>query len=167
MRAHHSLGDGVSFGNVLLDLSDEAEELRQKILDFLAHRRSKSRNRSLLQKLVKRLKQLVWFWLGSIRAIVYQLQLYWYSIRHDSPFDQLQQAAVNESGLPERSISWATVAPIDQVKYVAKTLLDDKKKVTLNDIFVSCVNSAITRQLQEHRRRWELLPGKRLVELEQ
>jgi hypothetical protein len=42
-------------------------------------------------------------------------------------------------------------APVDQVKWVARTL--SGSKATVNDVFVSCITAALSRQLEQHRRR--------------
>jgi len=53
--------------------------------------------------------------------------------------------------VPGRSISWCDAAPLDEANRITKAI--SKKmggKITLNDLFVSCVSAAVVRQLIEH-----------------
>ena len=150
-RSHHSLADGVSLIAALGDLVDEAEEIRDMIKAEIKRRKARSKERSLLRRLYRSLQKLIWFCLGSIQSLMYQTYLLWTTPQN--PFEEALGDALREmqsvagSG---RSISWCDAAPLDEVKAVARAV---GPKVTVNDVFVSCVSAAVTRQLEEHRER--------------
>lgn len=150
-RSHHSLADGVSLIAALGDLVDEAEEIRDMIKAEIRRRKARSKERSLLRRLYRSLQKLIWFCLGSIQSLMYQTYLLWTTPQN--PFEEALGDALREmqsvagSG---RSISWCDAAPLDEVKAVARAV---GPKVTVNDVFVSCVSAAVTRQLEEHRER--------------
>ena len=149
-RSHHSLADGVSLIAALGDLVDEAEEIRDMIKAEIKRRRARSKERSLLRRLYRSLQKLIWFCLGSIQSLVYQTYLLWTTPQN--PFEEALGDALREmqSVAGGRSISWCDAAPLDEVKAVARAV---GPKVTVNDVFVSCVSAAVTRQLEEHRER--------------
>jgi hypothetical protein len=59
------------------------------------------------------------------------------------------------SSLLNRNLSWAEIATVDQVKTVAKywhyQYSTQSRKVTVNDVFASCVSAAIARLVAYHR----------------
>jgi len=150
-RSHHSLADGVSLISALGDLVDEAEDIRDMIKAEIKRRKAKSKELSFLRRLLRSLQKLIWFFLGSIQSMAHQTHLLWTTPRN--PFEEALGDALKEmqamagSG---RSISWCDAAPLDEAKAVARAV---GPKVTVNDVFVSCVSAAVTRQLEEHRER--------------
>jgi hypothetical protein len=81
--------------------------------------------------------------------------LFWHQCLDENPWKQLPRDSENR-----RTLSWSEVAPIDQVKWIANVLSTDenngsqtKEKITVNDIFVSCVTAALAKQLDYHRTR--------------
>jgi len=153
-RAHHALADGVSLIAALADLSDEAEEFRSMVKEAMKRRRAKGKDATFLRKLATYLRRIVWFYLGSIRALMYQGYLLLTTPRN--PFETVLRVAAEDAAeaYPGRSISWCDAAPLEEVKAVARA---SGKGITLNDVFVSCVTYAVAKQLGEHRGRMELL----------
>lgn len=153
-RAHHALADGVSLIAALADLSDEAEEFRSMVKEEMKRRKAKGKDVSLLRKLATYLRRLIWFCLGSIRALTYQGYLLLSTPRN--PFECVLRVRSDEAAaaFPGRSVSWCDAAPLDEVKAIARAA---GKGVTLNDVFVSCVTYAVAKQLAEHRGRMDLL----------
>eukprot|EP00562_Extubocellulus_spinifer_P004052 CAMPEP_0178516264 /NCGR_PEP_ID=MMETSP0696-20121128/25014_1 /TAXON_ID=265572 /ORGANISM="Extubocellulus spinifer, Strain CCMP396" /LENGTH=723 /DNA_ID=CAMNT_0020146515 /DNA_START=60 /DNA_END=2231 /DNA_ORIENTATION=+ len=148
-RSHHTLADGVSLISALGDLVDEANEIRDAIKAELSRRKQKSRERSFLKRMLHSISKLMWFFIGSIRSILYQVYLLWTTPRN--PFEEALGIGVSTTNKPTgRSVSWCDAAPLDEVKAVARSV---GPKVTVNDIFVCCVSAAVTRQLEEHRER--------------
>lgn len=148
-RGHHALGDGVSLFTAILDLCDEAEEFRETIKRELKKRRKRHSN-----QLLRQLKKFALFWIGCLQAMLYQGQLHLLSLLESNPLKQLQRWALEEEGpesSPKRSISFTMAAPVDEVKWVAQTLIG--KKATINDVFVSCVSVAVAKQVEQHRQR--------------
>lgn len=150
-RSHHTLADGVSLISALGDLVDEAEEIRDMIKAEIKRRKDKVKELPFLRCLLRSLQKLIWFLLGSIQSMMHQAYLLWTTPRN--PFEEAMGDTVKEmqaiagSG---RSISWCDAAPLDEAKAVARSV---GPKVTVNDVFVSCVSAAVTRQLEEHRER--------------
>lgn len=143
-RGHHALADGVSLVAAFLELCDEAEEFQTRIKSEIKKR--EGRAKTLLQKILMLLKRFIWFCHGSIMALSYQFKLFWTT--PENPFDQvLELGSTPKKG---RTVSWCDAAPIDQVKFVAKCF---GSKVTVNDVWVSCVTYAIKKQLEHHRER--------------
>lgn len=152
-RGHHVLGDGVSLTTTIMDLCDESEEFHKMVQKAFKGRTGKSKL-SLVKKLQRQLKRLIFFWIGVIKSLIYQTKLFWGTFTESNPFKELHKWAEYHEEVvdsPKRSISWSMAAPVDQVKWVAQTLAG--KKATINDIFVSCVSAAIIRQLEDHRAR--------------
>jgi hypothetical protein len=158
-RAHHALGDGVSLGAAIADLSDEAEEFRESVQNHVSTLRSKKTHTvPLFLRLLRSLQKIVLYWIiGSIRALCRHFYLILIS---KNPFDEIillyqerepttNVDIVEEPGYNIRSVSWCDAAPIDQVKQVARTILP--YSATLNDVFVACVAYAVLRQLEEHQ----------------
>ena len=158
-QGHHALADGSSMAAALMDMMDEAEEFRQEIAAFLKKRRAKAK--TLLERLARTFQRLLWFTGGSIRAIFYQLRLFWYMLMEKDPWYQVrlfaeqQQQQQQQLGFSEmevdRNLSWTAAAPLDQVKWVAQQL--GGKTTTINDLFCACVTAALSRQLEFHRKR--------------
>jgi hypothetical protein len=159
-RAHHALGDGVSLGAAIGDLSDEAEEFRESVQNHVSTQRSRKTQTVVpfFLRLLRSLKKLVVYWIiGSIRALFRHFYLILIS---KNPFDEIillyqerepttNVVTVEEPGYNIRSVSWCDAAPIDQVKQVARSILP--YSATLNDVFVACVAYAVLRQLEEHQ----------------
>lgn len=143
-RGHHVLADGASMGAALLELADEAEELQQAVVDLW--NKYKGKKRTFLERLQRHLQKLWWLVAGSIQSLLYQSKLLFYSFWTKSPW-----ALLAKHSQDQRSIAYATAAPLDQVKWVARTLVGDKG--TVNDVWVSCVTAALARLLKYHRRR--------------
>ena len=161
-RGHHALGDGVSLFTAIMDLCDEAEEFRDLIKVELKKRFGRKSNHSISTKLTRALKRMLQFWLGCLKSLWYQTKLYIGTLIESNPFQMLQKWALmieefEESTQSKRTISFSMAAPVDEVKWVARTLLG--KSATVNDVFVSCVSAAIVRQLEEHRRHYAVLDG--------
>ncbi len=167
-RSHHALADGASIMAALSDLCDEAEEIRSEIqmkLNKWKHQqqqqqqqqrggggKSQSKNffRRLLSRILRLIKICAWITFGTFQALLYQgyLQV----TTPQNPFDAVRQDAERKGlTLHGRSISWCDAAPLDEVKHLAKVIGESKGvDITVNDLFVSCVTSAVTRQLIEH-----------------
>jgi hypothetical protein len=164
-RGHHALADGASMGAALMDLSDEAAILQSQIRTLLDARKIKARARTWWQKVFRSLGQLWWLFSGSIRAVCYQGELLLRAWWNPSPWKQIEAASnssnvatQDEADVPLRNISMTTAAPVDQVKWVAQMLSQDSgRKITVNDVFCSCVTAALAKQFQYHRQRMLIL----------
>ncbi|GMH90190.1 hypothetical protein TrST_g12937 [Triparma strigata] len=139
-KASHILGDGVSLGNVLIDLSDEAPELNQKITDMVKRRRRRGGGkRGFLQKLVKAFRKLAWFIAGCFKFFKHQLLLTLDNRRN--PFEAILRSAKEAN----RTLSWTTSPiPLTALKKIC-----GHYNCTVNDLFVTCVSLAVKRQLRE------------------
>lgn len=155
-RSHHALADGASIMAALCDLCDEGEEIRNKIkVEFEEWKRGKGGKnrmgflRRIFMRLARLLKLCAWLTIGTVRVLIYQTYLQ--ITTKSNPFDSVRADMIHrcgDAGLPlGRSISWCDVASLDEVKLIARTI---GKSITVNDIFVSCVTSAVARQLKEH-----------------
>lgn len=155
-RSHHALADGASIMAALCDLCDEGEEIRNKIrVDLEQWKRGKGGKhkmgflRRIFMRLARLLKLCAWLTIGTIRVLVFQTYLQ--ITTKSNPFEAVRADMIyrrGDAGLPlGRSISWCDVASLDEVKIIARTI---GKSITVNDIFVSCVTSAVARQLKEH-----------------
>jgi len=153
-RAHHALGDGVSLVAAVSDLCDEAQELREMVQKEIRRRKEKFMKLGFLKKLTKYLQRLVWLCFGSIQALLSHSLLL--ATTPSNPFDEIRRLS-KTTRRKGRSISWCDVAPLDEVKSVAKALGD--KGTTVNDVFVSCVTAAVARQIAQHRARMTSLDG--------
>lgn len=142
-RAHHAMADGVSLVAAVTELCDEWEDLQAHIKAELKKKRGKAK--SWWQKLRAFFRKLLWFWVGSIKAWIYQIWLLWTTPTH--PFDIVKQLSIPSTG---RTLSWCEVTSVEEVKAVAAAF---GKDVTVNDVWVSCVSFAVSRQLQEHKMR--------------
>ncbi|KAL7531999.1 hypothetical protein ACHAWF_003983 [Thalassiosira exigua] len=154
-RSHHALADGASIMAAISDLCDEAEEIRANVEAEL-RKRAGGRNEGQsvllrwLSRLARLLKICLWFSLGSLKAIVHlgYLQL----VTRQNPFDAVREDAERKGlAIPGRSISWCDAAPLAEAKRIARIIGKDRGVgITVNDLFVSCVTAAVTRQLIEH-----------------
>jgi hypothetical protein len=152
-RAHHALGDGASMTAAFLDVLDEAAEIQQEIIDFLRKLRKRGeRTKGFWQALAKRMKRILAFLLGSLRALFYQSALYWHMLWETDSWSQIRRLTRTDEQ-SQRTVSWSKAAPLEQVKWVAQQLSVEGKKITVNDIFCACVSVAIGKQLSEHRSR--------------
>jgi WS/DGAT C-terminal domain len=88
------------------------------------------------------------------------------------PTSSMGNGATDTVAADLRSVSYTTMAPLDQAKWIAETLsklfnhdngnsTSNKKrtesKITINDLFVTAITAAIVRQLQEHRQRLNVI----------
>ena len=159
-RFHHSIGDAVSLVSALGELFDEAQEIQDMIRTEIQKRKQKRQSMSWWRKWWRWIQTLVWFLGGSIQALLRHGYLIVTTRRN--PFlqvvgcDTVEEARIvvgsgGNSGEMNmgRSISWCNVASVEEVKRIAKAI---GPKVTINDVFVSCVSAAIVRQLQHHRK---------------
>jgi diacylglycerol O-acyltransferase / wax synthase len=157
-RAHHCMADGVSLGALFGDLMDEGPEIQQRIALEIAKFKSRRKKSPWWKKLI--LFLYYWIW-GSIQALWYQLYLYvvsWTSIRRN-PWNILRRTYSARKGLkPDediwepRSLSWMQIASVNEVKHVAEYYSKlSKSRITINDVFCSCVSAAIVKLLRYHR----------------
>ncbi|GAX26340.1 hypothetical protein FisN_16Lh181 [Fistulifera solaris] len=152
-RAHHALGDGASMTAAFLDVLDEAAEIQQEIIDFLRKLRKRGeRTKGFWQALGKKMKKFLVFLFGSLRALFYQMTLFWHMLWETDSWSQIRKL-IRAEEQPQRTVSWSKAAPLEQVKWVAQQLSVEGKKITVNDIFCACVSVAIGKQLSEHRSR--------------
>lgn len=149
VRGHHSLADGASMGAALLDLTDEADEMREKVKQFLKHRKRKVR--SWWQRMLQKLKQLAWLVGGSFSVWCYQGKLAFLSWLKPSPWPLIESlAGKGQKGY--RVVSATQAAPLNQVKWLTRMLSDRECKITVNDVFTSCVTAALAKQLEYHQK---------------
>mmetsp|Transcript_19237 Transcript_19237/g.28217 ORF Transcript_19237/g.28217 Transcript_19237/m.28217 type:complete len:349 (+) Transcript_19237:1150-2196(+) len=124
-------------------------------------RKEANKELTMLQRWLKLLRKIIWFYLGSIRAILYQVYITLATSTKigggGEPFEHVRKMYEEEekkegkkasSVIGKRSLSWCDAATLEEVKLIAKAI---GKNITLNDVFVSCASSAIARQLAEHR----------------
>jgi diacylglycerol O-acyltransferase len=154
LQSHHAMADGVSLGAALLDLTDEADALRESIRAAVQKRRGKAR--SCFQKVLRRLRLLGWFLVGSMLAMWHQCGLWWSSWWETNPWHTLRQR-LPATAEPARTISYSPAGMVAQAKWVAQVLGDtgvsSSSKITVNDVFVAAVTGAVARQLAAHRQR--------------
>ncbi|KAL7517552.1 hypothetical protein ACHAWX_002465 [Stephanocyclus meneghinianus] len=153
-RTHHALADGASIIAALTDLCDEAEEIRAEIKKVLRKWKQREKRgtsmRRLLSRLVRYTKMWIWLIFGTMRAFFYQMYLQ--ITTRGNPFDAVKEDAERKGLLVTgRSVSWCDAAPLEEAKQIAQTIGQAKGvNITVNDLFVSCITSAIVRQLNEH-----------------
>jgi len=167
-RSHHCMADGVSMGALFGDLMDEGPEIQAKIQNEIKLYKKKKKATPWWKKLLFVFYFLIW---GGMKALLYQVYLFviswWDQYEHDDPwmilkalYDERRKKTDDgeQRAVPPRSISWETIAPVDEVKRVAQfySKVNQKEtgktsKVTINDIFCSCVSAAIVKQLEYHR----------------
>ncbi|KAL3939441.1 MAG: hypothetical protein SGBAC_005843 [Bacillariaceae sp.] len=156
-RAHHCMADGVSLGALFVDLMDEQEEMQAMMAGKIGAFKKNRKKKSWLQKLL--VMMYYWGW-GSIKTFAYQLYLYGANLKialfRSNPWKKLQRAyeankTISEDA-PKRTLSWVSVCPVDEVKQVAEYFSTNKRqKVTINDIFCSCISAAMARLVQYHQ----------------
>ena len=166
-RAHHCMADGVSLGALFSALVDEGAEIQAQIQSQIKLYKKKKKGTPWWKKLLFALYYWIW---GSMKALTYQAYLFaisWYDkFEHDDPwmilktlYDEKRQIEKGEEkAVLPRSLSWDSIAPVDEVKRVARFYskmnreqTGQKSKVTINDIFCSCASAAIVKQLEYHR----------------
>lgn len=138
-RSHHAMADGVSAATVVGEMADEAEEISQLIVEqmklYKEKQKGKRKKMNAWQKLLKKLK----LFFSILSAL----------LRHSflvlSSFDHPLASVLVGDEVVSRSVSWCDACEVDEAKKVAKALHPD---ATINDLFVSCVASAISRQLR-------------------
>jgi WS/DGAT C-terminal domain/Wax ester synthase-like Acyl-CoA acyltransferase domain len=159
-RAHHALADGASMVAAMMDLFDEAHQLRSGTDAAVARHRQRRSAGSLLQRLWRHILRVLWFLRGSLRGILYQLRLVILTSMGPNPWWIIQEQSSNSTSTnsPDRVISFVdAAAPLDQVKRVARHVAGPR--ATVNDVFVSCITSALAKQLQQHRDRLKAQKG--------
>jgi diacylglycerol O-acyltransferase / wax synthase len=153
-RAHHCMADGVSLGAIFGDLMDEGEEFRALIEEKVKEFRKRKRS------WWNRLQIFLYYWCwGSIKALGYQLYLYYYSIfmSPPNPWKLLQQASLGGMDGQVRTLSWVEIASVEEVKEVADYFTklhpnsSKRQKMTINDIFCSCITGATAKLMEFHR----------------
>eukprot|EP00550_Attheya_septentrionalis_P009860 CAMPEP_0198287116 /NCGR_PEP_ID=MMETSP1449-20131203/6033_1 /TAXON_ID=420275 /ORGANISM="Attheya septentrionalis, Strain CCMP2084" /LENGTH=538 /DNA_ID=CAMNT_0043985019 /DNA_START=105 /DNA_END=1721 /DNA_ORIENTATION=+ len=143
-RVHHALVDGVSLGVVVGDLCDESEELNRLVWRKVKEiEQRKKAPKSLSEKAGIWLFLFLYYVLGSIRAMTLQL---WHMFVSTNPFDDIMERSNIPAGL--RSTAWRSVASVEEARKIGKSAA---KMVSLNDVFVACVASAIQKQLEKHK----------------
>jgi hypothetical protein len=157
-RAHHCMADGVSLGAFFGDLADEGEEFQEQLGQGIAKLKAQ---RKKVQWWKKLLMFLHYWCFGTLKALLYQCYLFIASWRtdHNNPWDALRKAySVRNDMKPDedivepRSLAWRQIASVDEVKGVADYYSQQtKSRITINDIFCSCVNAAIVKLLQYQR----------------
>lgn len=174
----------------LAELADECDDIRDEILrQVKLHRRrngrSKASTRSWWTRLWTGFQRGLWFCVGTLRALLYQGSLLLSTWRDTSPWHVLRDrnaravadgetttttATTAAAHHAQRSVAWTTACSVDQVKWVAHILgqqkdkyngydrtgnrgsgSSSKSKFTINDVFLSCVTAALARQLKQHR----------------
>eukprot|EP00984_Skeletonema_dohrnii_P014945 scaffold6400_cov143-Skeletonema_dohrnii-CCMP3373.AAC.3 len=138
-RNHHCLCDGVSLSAAVADLSNESEELRDKILyNIETHKQRILRTSFIRRALSFIVGSLTYYVFGSIVALTLQA---WNMIVSSNPFEEFMK----RGSCAERSVSWKYLASVEDAKRVTKSI---KKGAKLNDLFVACLTSAIERQYE-------------------
>ena len=160
---NHAIGDGVSLGVVMGDLSDERDNIRAIVDKEIAKRKANDKKnkargwRGFLQRLMRQLSRLWWFARGA--AIVLKEQLYLTLFSARSPLEQIialaasRAAADSSSARVKRSISWVDAMSVEEASAIAKSIGVGKGSSTINDLFVACVGKAIQKQIEEHKKR--------------
>ena len=150
-RCHHVMADGVSLGTIFSDLMDEHEDfqnmIKMKLKAFQKHKKS----------FWKRLQFVLYYWCwGSIKAFAYQFYLYWADLisrlTNSNPWILLRQQVQNDDVSSEsRTLSWCQATTLDEVKQVAAYFSTKTSRVTVNDVFCSCVTAAIAKLIHYHQ----------------
>lgn len=153
-RSHHALADGASLVSAFLELCDEAEELKKQVKAAVKLRRKKAK--TLMERLLKLLQRMLWFFHGYMQGLLYQTRLL-LGMPHN-PFELALKLSGDEQAEARRTVSWCNAAPLEEVKQVARF---HGSKVTVNDVFTSCVTYAVAKQLEAHRERLDVR-GKKL-----
>lgn len=145
--------DGVSAGQMFLDFMDEGDELKamihQRIEAFMKRKKS----------WYKKLQFFLYYWCwGSLKTFWHFITMLVSTFFAPAPWARIREAfydnatAADLENQPARTISWIDVGAVDEVKEVAAYFSQfTEGKVTINDIFCSCVSGAIAKLLQHHR----------------
>lgn len=159
-RAHHCMADGVSLGAIFVDLMDEKEELEELISTKVAAFKKQRKKKSFFYRLF--VLFYYWGW-GSIKSFAYQFYLYYANLKtmlfHSNPWKQLKKAydeqkkTTRTEDMAPRTLSWVQVCSVDEVKTVADYFSAKGSKVTINDIFCSCISAAIAKLISFHQSR--------------
>jgi diacylglycerol O-acyltransferase len=156
-RAHHCMADGVSLGAIFVDLMDEKEEFQELLFTKIEAFKKQRKKKSWLHRLFV----FVYYWgWGSIKSFSYQFYLYFANLKtvifHSNPWRQLQKAyddsrddGINNTA--PRTLSWVQISTVDEVKRVADYFSTKESKVTINDIFCSCISAAIVKLMRFHQ----------------
>lgn len=152
-RGHNALADGVSLAAAFNDLCDEAEEIKEDMRREVSEEKKRKRKRSWWQKFMRLLRVLYYYSIGALQAFWHHWRLY--SSTDENPFQQMEHLEDTTTD-GKRTLSWATVSTVDEVKQVAKSLTKDDEDVTISDVIVSCVSAAVSRQMQEHQMTYEM-----------
>jgi hypothetical protein len=140
-KASHALGDGVSLGAILGELSDEAPDLRERVqLEMKKRRRRKKK--SLLARLVAYVKKLAWFVRGIAMIAKQQFGMLCYN--NCNPFADLLKVPI-PGGERKRSLAWVSTITVEDARGVSRSL-----GCSINDLFVACVSKAVDRQILTH-----------------
>jgi hypothetical protein len=152
-RVHHALADGVSIGVAVGDFCDEFQELmefNQAVSTKVNEQKAISLPVPFSFAVLKPYaafciicKLFLYYILGSIRATTSQL---WHMFVSTNPFDDIMERSKIPTGL--RSTTWRSVASVEEARKIAKSAA---KMVSLNDVFIACVASAIQKQLEKHK----------------
>lgn len=154
-RSHHALADGASIMAALSDLCDEAQDIRENIeAELNKWKRGKQSKKGVLRRLISRMMRLIkfllWITLGSARSAFNQV---WLQLTtRTNPFDAVKKDAEKKGlAMSGRAISWCDACPLDEAKRITQILSKTRgSNITVNDLFVSCISAAVTRQLIEH-----------------
>eukprot|EP00980_Cylindrotheca_fusiformis_P031308 scaffold26142_cov127-Cylindrotheca_fusiformis.AAC.1 len=157
-RAHHCMADGVSLATIFVDLMDEKEELDELVATQVKAFQKQKKKRSTIFRLFVLLYY--WGW-GSIKSFAYQLYLYFADLKtklfYPSPWKKLRKAHEDGNGdtttATQRTLSWVQACSVDEVKQVADYFSTKHSKVTINDIFCSCISAAIAKLITFHQSR--------------
>lgn len=143
-RVHHALCDGVSLSVAIGDLCDESDDLNAAVVQLAKDRKERAKKRSLIQTFMHMLNIIVFYTVGTVVALALQT---WRTLVCHAPFHQVMAAKGDEDA--SRTTTWRHVAPLDEVKEVARSV---SKGATVNDLMVACLTSALFRQLEEHKK---------------
>ena len=152
-RGHDALADGVSLAAAFIDLCDEAEQIKEDMKREMQQEKLKEKKLSWWQKFIRLLRLLRYYTIGALEAFWHHWRLY--RDTSENPFQQMEHLE-DTTTEGERTLSWATLSTVDEVKQVAESLTKDDEKVSINDVIVSCVSAAVSRQMQEHQMTYEM-----------
>jgi hypothetical protein len=157
VRGHEALADGISLAAAFIDLCDEAAELKEEMRKEMEEEKREVKRLRWWQKLSRLLHLLYHYSFGSLIAFWKVFKMYRQT--SENPFQQIERLE-NTTTHGKRTLSWARVAPVEEVKQVAKSLTK-KNDVSINDVIVSCVSAAVARQMNEHQMEYEMSLSKK------
>lgn len=146
-RSHHAMADGVSIASVIGEISDEADEVQAMIRRIVHVYKTNEEKKDAQQSMFSRFMKMIQLMLNIFKTLIQHGVLVMTS---SNPFARVL-ATDAESG--RRSISWCEICTIEEAKSIAKIIFPG---ATLNDLFVSCVSTAIAKQLEEHHKHTSL-----------